>query len=71
MYDALLNCPFCDAPEDDLEIREPDRNEFNLDSQTAYVHCQSCGADGPPTTWGDDAVRFWNNRGTFIPPLKE
>lgn len=27
-----------------------------------YIQCHSCGADGPPTEFGDEAANLWNTR---------
>ena len=57
MSDELKPCPFCGG--DYLRI------------QSTYVHCNSCGGDGPEVSrrrgreyWGDLAIKAWNTRHT-------
>ena len=50
----LLPCPFCGGEFVELRI-------------DCYVHCISCGADGPVSDHGDDkdgerAIALWNTR---------
>jgi hypothetical protein len=45
-------CPFCRSR----------RNHVEQLGRLAHVHCDDCGADGPPATGAADAVQLWNKR---------
>ncbi len=49
-------CPFCGNEE--LYCTQ---HRFR-DNGLVYVKCESCGAEGPPEEWEDDAINKWNTR---------
>jgi hypothetical protein len=59
---SALPCPFCNSP------------RLAIARLQNYIHCNSCGADGPETrpTKSEGgyhaAVREWNRRGHRIEP---
>lgn len=64
--DALLPCPFCGGegpvmmPCFPVGLDSPEPKIMSIDS--FYVHCDGCGADGPPENNEDSARDLWNAR---------
>mgnify|MGYP001604436645 CR=1 FL=1 len=50
--DGTLRCPFCGGE---------DFSRLRLDGRRS-VHCNGCGADGPPGLSYEDARKAWNRR---------
>jgi len=47
----MTPCPFCHSDD-----------QRTIKGSLCYVHCNTCGADGPPGVDKDEAEMLWNER---------
>lgn len=68
MSDTLIPCPFCGDEDvalhpNDLATCGKEIGQPNVDC--FFVHCDCCGADGPPTESEHESILNWNRRATL------
>ena len=54
----LRKCPFCGEISENISIYSDDE----CDTETAYVECNNCYANGPHKMLEVEAIRDWNTR---------
>jgi len=82
---GLNNCPFCGSVVLKMEKRRVDRETLKYFSAKIremfpeikrniigyYIHCENCGAQGPPCVGREGAAARWNKCIPLPDPLEE